>query len=1028
MEIKSFLRNEPEILLEKPRLRGLISDILLNDVSKINLIMKVFDLGLLDSLKKEFPLNNQEKNKFVLKLTRDYSIIHNSAEFAVDYWTRSIDKDIIERLHKYEKDKSTIKKPIEKVDNHGNSLIEIINDDYYEVANSLVTSKDEENYYQNPKIKKMRNVIYIPCGFGNLDFGFFIHGMVETPHCTHENSAIYALIYNFLIRNTIITTKDFPKILKEERNIVLDFKRVFKYAMLLLLLIKNNHLKMDKVFFDDSKDKNEFSGAVKLINHYGAMFGALAKENVQGLKICNQKEMGCLDVSGLKTISFEENKRVVSNARELWIERRINYNLSIKDKPQLETLLAEISGYRSFKEGQLEVLLSMLSCDEHAVCIMPTGSGKSLIYYMIALLQPLPVFVVAPTDTLIKDQLRNLRITHRFDNAAHLKLIDIDNFKEFRMHNSLIYLTPDTFQTRNLMVKFRDLNQNLKIAYVVLDEIHCLSNWGHDFRPEYLMLSRNLNTILDRTLFLGFTATANYTVVEDIQKQLDIPIENFFSPIAFDKFNIIYDFRRVASSEEMYSETVAIVRTLIENNERTLIFTKNEEISIKLADEIGDEASVFYQDNSDSYIHFADGNCRVLISSEELGIGVNLPNVTNIIHFGLPVSKNEYVQEIGRAGRANERSKSFVVYLDKDTESLSSHLFIRNDLANDVSKIVASINNDYTDTYKKFSNGIYSKKELYDSLFNTFRKFKKGNKDIYKETYKRDELRQVKRNLYMLYVAGYVNNWYSHNINKSDGAVDIIVDLQNTDNTFTLDYKKLINRMKKRIIEYLTFMENSRSYISRIERTDSIETILEVYIDWFYTKYLYHHKEQFIDFFEFIDRNQDCNAMKITKEIKDFFMLPFTKIKKDEKLFGSYSVQEIIDLVLQSLPYQTIANIERINSNSFSYKYDLILFLNNIMVNQHFDGNRLDRILRFLAESDRKDINYAIKLLYRNLGKKARFDIAKYYSNSNNLISENIRDFITSVYSDYAKDSIYYGILANKMNQKFESYRRNKND
>ena len=1024
MEIKNYLRNEPAILLEKPRLRGLISDILLNDVSKINLIMKVYDLGLLESLKREFPLTNHEKNKYVLKLTRDYSIIQDSAIYAVDYWIRTLDKDVIDNLRKYEKEVSSIKKTIEKVELNNTATKKMSETDISDLASSLVTSKDEENYYQNPKIKKIRNVIYVPCGFGNLDFGFFIHGIVESPQCTHENSGIYALIYNFLIRNTIITNKDMPKFLKEDRNVNLDLKRVFKYAILLLLLIKNNYLKTDKVYFDNTKDTNEFTGAVKLINHYVVLFGALAKENVHGLKICNLKEKGCLDISSLKTISFEDNKKVVSNARELWIERRFNYNLSIKDKPQLELLLSEISGYKSFKEGQLEVLLSMISCDEHAVCIMPTGSGKSLIYYMISLLQPLPVFVVAPTDTLIKDQLRNLRITHRFDNAAHLKLTDSDNFNEFSMQNNLIYLTPDTFQTRNLMVKFRELNQNSKIAYVVLDEIHCLSNWGHDFRPEYLMLSKNLNTILDRTLFLGFTATANYTVVEDIQKQLDIPIENFFSPLAFDKFNIVYDYRRVVSTEKMYSETANIVKDLIENNERTLIFTKSEEISQKLADEIGDEASVFYQDNSDSYIHFADGNCRVLISSEELGIGVNLPNVTNVIHFGLPVSKNEYVQEIGRAGRANERSKSFVVYLDKETERLTSKLFLRNDLTNDVSSIIQQIDNDYTETYKKFSNGIYSQETLYDSLFNIFRKFRSGGKDIYKETYKKDEIRQVKRNLYMLFVAGYVNNWYSHNVEKNGGSVDIIIDLQNSDNTFAFDHKKLINRMKKRITDYLVFMGNNRGYIARIERTDSIETILEVYIEWYYTKYLYHHKEQFIDFFEFIDRNQDCNGVQITKEIRDFFMLPFTKIKKDEKLFGSYSVQEIINIVLQGLPYNTIANIERINSNSFSYKYDLILFLNNIMVNQHFDGNRLDRIIRFLVEDERNEIGSAIKLIYRNLGKKARLDIAKYFNNNNNLMAVNIRDFINSVYSNNAKDNVYYGILANMFNPKYESNRR----
>ena len=189
----------------------------------------------------------------------------------------------------------------------------------------------------------------------------------------------------------------------------------------------------------------------------------------------------------------------------------------------------------------------MLSSSQHSVCIMPTGSGKSLIYYMASLLQPLPIFVVAPTDILIQDQIRNLRELHRIDNVAHLKLTRDNSFAEFELVANLNYITPTSLQCRHLIAQFHHINNGTKtvgyryemiaagplIAYVVLDEIHCISNWGHDFRPEYLMLSQRLNKSLDRVTCWGFTATANYTVVEDVQQQLNIPQENFFSPIAF---------------------------------------------------------------------------------------------------------------------------------------------------------------------------------------------------------------------------------------------------------------------------------------------------------------------------------------------------------------------------------------------------------------------------------------------------------------------------------------------------------------
>ena len=175
--------------------------------------------------------------------------------------------------------------------------------------------------------------------------------------------------------------------------------------------------------------------------------------------------------------------------------------------------------------------------------------------------------ILAPTEILIDDQIRNLKKFHHMDNVSHLKLTADNDFSEFYPCTSLMYLTPITFQSVNLIKKCRHINDGYamvmnkksrilqevhvapgpSLAYVVLDEVHCLSNWGHDFRPEYLMLSKHLNTFLSRISFLGFTATANYTVVEDIQKQLNIPQQNIISPITFEKYNISYDFRESES-------------------------------------------------------------------------------------------------------------------------------------------------------------------------------------------------------------------------------------------------------------------------------------------------------------------------------------------------------------------------------------------------------------------------------------------------------------------------------------------------
>lgn len=179
-------------------------------------------------------------------------------------------------------------------------------------------------------------------------------------------------------------------------------------------------------------------------------------------------------------------------------------------------------------------MCSILNASGNSVCIMPTGSGKSLVFYMVSFLQPMPVLVIAPTDILISDQIRNLRETHNIDDVSHLRNSSDSDFKNFDVCTKFIYMTPSTFQNRDFLSKCIFLNSGTqlnglreekvtpdsKLAYIILDEIHCMSNWSHDFRPEYLMLSEHLKKYFTKTPIIGLTGTADYTVALDIQNNL----------------------------------------------------------------------------------------------------------------------------------------------------------------------------------------------------------------------------------------------------------------------------------------------------------------------------------------------------------------------------------------------------------------------------------------------------------------------------------------------------------------------------
>jgi superfamily II DNA or RNA helicase len=1054
MELKDYVERNPAVLLSDRKVRSLLSDIYMNNQLSVNLMMNAYSIGIIAEMRETFPVEQFTITRWAKKLVTDFGISDEKARWAINTWVSAISRQVLTKLDAAEQllmvDEEAERRKREEearlLAEEERKRLEAEKQASEEIRRStpdarLNTKGDYSDYYINPTLDETREYIYVPCGFGQSDNGFLIYGIKKQLLCTHKDANIFALVYNYLTRSSTISDRDIPQFLqKQEAVYELDYQTIFRLAIILLQLVHHNHTQNGAVVLNYSEDTENLRYALHLINHYAALFCRLIGIETVKLQVKTGNSGLPLSLhSKISGVYITDNKDIVSNARELWYGRKINYHLTKDNLPDLEYILHEISDFDSFKEGQFSALCDMLACRKHAVCIMPTGSGKSLIFYMASLLQPLPLFIVSPTDILIQDQIRNLKKFHRMDNVAHLQLTEENSFANWEVYNSLNYITPMTFQNRNLLVKFRYLNEGTRligmheervapgalVSYVVLDEIHCLSNWGHDFRPEYLMLSKYLNKFFDHISFWGFTATANYTVVEDVQKQLDIPQDNFFSPIAFERFNVSYDFRTLHSEEEMLKEIASITASLLLRNERTIVFTKSDVISEKVADAIGWEADIFSKENPSAYYHFAAGDSKILVASDELGIGINLPNIRNIIHFGLPLSKNEFVQEIGRAGRANEKVKSYVLYLDTSPDNVPEGLLKRNTPIQSLPTLLEGYDNDYTHVYMKLSNGAISDNELYQQLIHTYQDFVERDRALVVDSFPLDTLTKAKQHLYMLYLTGYVNDWYSYSQSKDGTGIDILVDICSTDaDSYKRDPNKMLNRMKERMYDYFAYMGNDRESIAKVERAKTPEAIIEVYVKWYYEKYLYHHNEQFLDLFEFISANVTCDRDKITEEIKDYFVLPFAKLKSDEALYNELSLNEIISKTIAGVSKNTLVNLERINSNRYSYKLDLALFCGQLRMNDVFDENRLDRVLSNLPNEEIVQLGTSLAFLYPSCNSSTKIDMLKYMEKKAASLGTTFMDFLKKAYSSGQKDEIYYGIMANKLNKVFDKMRR----
>jgi superfamily II DNA helicase RecQ len=871
-------------------------------------------------------------------------------------------------------------------------------------------------------------VVYgIPCGVGNSDYGFIVKG---TGHEDVNNRepfpSVHALVYNFLIRDSHITREAYPQYMKNHPfNHELDYGHVYRLIMILIDLL--NPVGVTELRLNVIGDRDELTAAVDILNEYLAVFGRLTKSQLCSVKVIddlNGRSISAITKADYCVKNFDSDQGL---RRRIRYGSRINYSLDKTDRGDLEFLLREISPFKSFKKGQYDALCSMMNANGHAVCIMPTGSGKSLIYYFACLLQPQTVFVVSPTDILIRDQIRNLRKFHHFDNVTHLDLTGKNDFSFFKMATNLIFLTPATFQNRNLFGIFKQWKN--EISYVVLDEIHCLSNWGHDFRPEYLMLSKNMSQYLENARYLGFTATANYTVAQDIQKQLSIPFDNFFSPVLFEKYNVRYSFREVDSMEAMYEQIRVIADDIVQRNERAIVFTKNDEISVKVADAIGYEADVFTSDNSEAYAQFAEGLCRILVASEDLGIGVNLPNVNCTIHFGMPVSKNEFVQEIGRAGRAEEKVTAYVVYLKPSEENIPAVLLKRETIVDNLPQMLKAMNNDYADVYHKLNCGADTSDVLYDRLIDIYSDFHSGQKTAYIVDRPVKSIEIYKQLIYMLYVTGYVKDWYTYRAVESSDAIELIIDICSVPNTgghkvIAIDDASMLERMRKKSRDYFASMGNDRESIFKVSKAQKIEDILRTYVDWYYEKFLYHHKEQFLDLFEFLTTNKDGDSVKITEEIEDYFTLPFIQIKEDEEYYSNMTMAELSDQVIKGIGKNTLSNIERINSNNYSYKLDYLLFVGNWSRAGRFDATRLERFWGKLAEDEKQIFFMTMAELYSGCTSDAKWSYLKYIDDKQNITGLRLAQVVDAIYRKTQKDKVFYGILARTANKKFSEFMR----
>ncbi|WP_019242066.1 MULTISPECIES: RecQ family ATP-dependent DNA helicase [Bacillus] len=334
----------------------------------------------------------------------------------------------------------------------------------------------------------------------------------------------------------------------------------------------------------------------------------------------------------------------------------------------LEEHLSKYFGYESFRDGQEETIRSILN-GQHTLAMLATGTGKSICYQLPVYIMKKPAIIISPLVSLMQDQVEQLKLNgEKRVIAINSFLSHEEKMKAFRNINSynFIFLSPEMLAFSNMI----EVLKKIDIGLFVVDEAHCISQWGFDFRPDYLRIGE-MREQLNNPLTLALTATATKEVRQDIQQFLHLEqVHEVVTTV--NRSNIGIFTETYATYEEKEKRMVELVTKLKKPGIIYFSSKKTAELASEVLQANGIKGVGTYHAGIDQdqrvliQQQFLQNQLQVICATSAFGMGINKENVRFVIHFHMPTSLEAYLQEIGRAGRDGKQSAAVLLYCQGD--------------------------------------------------------------------------------------------------------------------------------------------------------------------------------------------------------------------------------------------------------------------------------------------------------------------------------------------------------------------------
>ena len=349
-------------------------------------------------------------------------------------------------------------------------------------------------------------------------------------------------------------------------------------------------------------------------------------------------------------------------------------------KAALEFFLRNIFGHEEFRPNQLEIITNGLNPKNGVVGLLPTGSGKSVCFQLVSFLTPGITLVVSPLKLLMDDQIKNLYRRNLIMTAYQIHSEKRENiYALLENQTKILYVTPEKFFSD----EFNQVITNVPIGQIAIDEVHCLSEWGHEFRTSYLLLLSFLSRFSSNVLLMGTSATASPRVINDIEKEFSKLKPKHFKRIqatSIKRPELTFRVIKERYEPDAKSELRNIIGENSNKSQKTLVFCAYKKTTQNLANYLNNYNALKYysgdckgykytpEEKEQAFESFSKGNSKVMIATKAFGMGIDVPDIRETVHYDIASSVESLYQEMGRAGRDGVPSKCTVILTQTDNK------------------------------------------------------------------------------------------------------------------------------------------------------------------------------------------------------------------------------------------------------------------------------------------------------------------------------------------------------------------------